>query len=54
MVTVRDARPGDGAALAAIWREGAEYYHASEVSVPFWEERAGYTRRGITFSKRLA
>jgi GNAT superfamily N-acetyltransferase len=31
----------------------ATTYAASEVSVPFWEERMGYRRRGITFVKRL-
>ena len=32
----------------------ATTYYASEVSIPFWEQRAGYARRGITFAKRLA
>ena len=34
-------------------RISATTYAASEVSVPFWEERMGYERRGITFVKRL-
>lgn len=31
----------------------ATTYLASEVSVPFWESRMGYGRRGVTFVKRL-
>lgn len=34
-------------------RISATTYAASEVSIPFWEERMGYGRRGITFVKRL-
>jgi len=32
----------------------ATTYLASEVSVPFWEARMGYRRRGVTFVKRLS
>jgi GNAT superfamily N-acetyltransferase len=31
----------------------ATTYLCSEVSIPFWERRMGYSRRGVTFVKRL-
>lgn len=31
----------------------ATTYHASPVSIPFWERRMGYRRRGVTLVKRL-
>jgi GNAT superfamily N-acetyltransferase len=32
----------------------ATTYLESQVSVPFWESRMGYQRRGVTFVKRLS
>jgi ribosomal protein S18 acetylase RimI-like enzyme len=59
----RFRRRGVGAALVGeleTWGRAhgaelalAETYHASPVSIPFWEDGVGYGRRSVKFVKRL-
>ena len=55
---VRPGRPGDGPGCARVWCDTAtelslDTYHASLLSLPFYDNRPGWSRHGVVYRKSL-